>query len=389
VKNLSQALTELGHKVEIVSGPPKFSLENGIPVHRMPSLDLYNPENPFRTPSLEELQDPINFMEWFSVSTMGFPEPFIFGLRAYRFLYTHKKSYDIVHDNQCLSYGIRAISRFFPTIATIHHPITVDRDIAIKATRNYFKKLKHLRWYSFVGMQKRVVRKLSHFITVSKCAQDDICRDFKISPQQFTIVPNGINTKLFRPLPAIPREKNRIITTNSSDTPLKGLYFLLHAVSRIAKSRSIRLIVVGTPKKDGGILRLVQKLNLDQVVRFTGPLSDEAFVREYARATMAVVPSIYEGFGLPAGEAMACAVPVISTTGGALPEVVGDAGILVPPEDANALYAAIADLLNHPEKAAAIGNAGFDRVHSRFTWRQAAQKTVTAYREVINDYRGV
>ena len=387
MKNLSQALSDLGHTVEIVSGPPGLSMTNGIQVHRMPSLDLYNSQDPFRTPSLRELYDPINLMEWLSVSTMGFPEPFIFGLRAYQFLQSRKQHYDIVHDNQSLSYGVWAISQFLPTIATIHHPVTVDRDIEIKATRNYFKKLKHLRWYSFIGMQKRVVRKLNHFVTVSQCALEDITQEFNLSPKRFSIVPNGINTERFRPLPEIPREKNRIITTTSADTPLKGLYFLLHAVARIVQDHPIRLIIVGQPKKNSGILRQIQKLNLGERIRFTGPLSQDAFTREYARATLAIVPSIYEGFGLPAGEAMACGVPVVSTTGGALPEVVGDAGMLVPPGDAKALSAAIRHLLDHPHEAAALGKAGYMRVQRQFTWKQAAKQTVAAYRKVIHDHR--
>jgi glycosyltransferase involved in cell wall biosynthesis len=386
VKNLSCALSHLGHKVEIVSGPPGLFLDDGIPVHRVPTLDLYNPYDLFRTPSLKELSDPVNLMEWLSVSTMGFPEPFIFGLRAYNFLKTRRQCYDIIHDNQSLSYGVWAISRFLPTIATIHHPVTVDRNIAIRTTPNFLKKLKYLRWYSFVGMQKRAVRKLYHFITVSKCAKDDICKEFKINKKRFTIVPNGIDIDLFHPLPQITRENNRIITTNSSDTPLKGLAYLLQAVARIVPSHPIRLIVVGSPKKDSGILQLIKKLNLGQIVRFTGPLNNTEFVKEYAKATMAVVPSIYEGFGLPAGEAMACGVPVISTTGGALPEVVGDAGILVPPGNSEALFSAILDLLSHPKKAAAIGQAGYHRVKAQFTWRKAAIKTVTAYKEVLRDY---
>lgn len=386
VKNLSRALSDLGHQVEIVSGPPDLCLNNDITVHRMPGLDLYNPDDLFRTPSLKELSDPINLMEWLGVATMGFPEPFIFGLRAQNFLKTRKQHYDIIHDNQSLSYGIWAISRWMPTIATIHHPITIDRDIAVRAAGNFFKKVQHLRWYSFVGMQKRVARRLPRFITVSKCARNDICREFKLPKKRFYIAPNGIDTRRFHPVPDIARQKNRIITTTSSDTPLKGLSFLLYAVARIAKIRPIRLIVVGTPKKHGGILDLVHKLSLNKIVRFTGPLNDMEFVREYAKATLAVIPSIYEGFGLPAGEAMACRVPVISTTGGALPEVVGDAGILVPPQDANALFDAILDLLHHPPKAAALGQAGYQRVTTCFTWQQAALKTVAAYYEVLRDY---
>jgi glycosyltransferase involved in cell wall biosynthesis len=279
------------------------------------------------------------------------------------------------------------LSRRLPTLATIHHPITVDLDIAIRAERYFWRKLKQLRWYSFIHMQKQVARTLPYILTVSECARRDISRDFTIPLERFRIVPNGINTDLFYPLPHVQRDIHRIIVTNSADTPLKGLIYLLHAIAEIRRRRPVRLVVIGQPKPNGTIERLVRKLNLADQVSFTGRISSAAFVREYARAGMAVVPSVYEGFGLPAGEAMACGVPVIATTGGALPEVVGDAGVLVPPRDTPALAAAIEDLLDHPAKAVALGQRGYQRVQAHFTWQRAAEKTVNAYREVIRDYR--
>jgi len=387
LKQISRALADLGHHVEVVSGPPDPHLDDGIPVHRMPSLDLYNPADPFRLPKIDELQNVANLYEWLNVSTMGFPEPFLFGFQAYRFLNQNGHRFDIIHDNQSLSYGLWAIGRRQPTLATIHHPITVDLDIAVKAEKHFWRKLKQLRWYSFIHMQKQVARTLSHVVTVSQCAQKDISRDFDIPRQRFRIVPNGINTEMFRPLPDVPREANRIIVTNSADTPLKGLVYLLEALAVVRNRHPVRLIVIGQPKANGTIERLVRKLDLAHHVSFTGRISDAEFLRHYARAGMAVVPSVYEGFGLPAGEAMACGVPVIATTGGALPEVVGDAGLLVPPRDAPALAAAIEDLLDHPDKAAALGRRGYQRVQRHFTWRRAAERTVATYREVIDDYR--
>ena len=386
LKNLSRALTDIGHRVNVVSGPPDPMLDPDIPVHRLACLDLYNPNNLFRVPTLRELSDPVNLMEWVGVSTMGFPEPFTFGIRAQQYLRKRMRAYDIVHDNQSLSYGIWSIAKQIPTVATIHHPITVDRDIAVRSVRPFWKKLKHLRWFSFIGMQKRVSRTLRRVITVSESARRDIAREFKIPHERFSVVPNGINTNLFYPMPDIRRQPGRIIVTNSSDVPLKGLYYLLHAVARIAPKRSIRLVVVGTPKKNGGIARLIRRLGIGDRITFTGRISDAEFVRQYARAAMAVVSSVYEGFGLPAGEAMACAVPVISTTGGALPEVVGDAGVLVPPEDHLALAEAITDMMDNPERAIVLGHKGYRRVQRHFTWQRAAQKTVAAYQETIRDY---
>jgi len=387
LKQLGRALADLGHHVEVLSGPPDPQLDGDIPVHRVPSLDLYDPADPFRLPRPAELASLPNVYEWLNVSTMGFPEPFLFGLRAYQFLQRNGHRYDVIHDNQSLSYGLWALSRRLPTLATIHHPITVDLDIAIRAERYFWRKLKQLRWYSFIHMQKQVARTLPYILTVSECARRDISRDFMIPRERFRIVPNGINTDLFYPLPDVQRDSHRIIVTNSADTPLKGLVYLLHAIADIRRRRPVRLVVIGQPKPKGTIERLVRKLNLADQVSFTGRISSAAFVREYARAGMALVPSVYEGFGLPAGEAMACGVPVIATTGGALPEVVGDAGILVPPRDTPALAAAIEDLLDHPAKAAALGQRGYQRVQTHFTWQRAAEKTVAAYREVIHDYR--
>jgi glycosyltransferase involved in cell wall biosynthesis len=387
LKNLSSALKDLGHEVEVLCGPPDPLLDKGIPVVKLPCLDLYNPEDPFRIPTVRELVNPINFIEWAGVSTMGFPEPFTFGIRAYQYLKHRWDAYDIVHDNQSLSYGIWAINRFVPTIATIHHPITVDRAVAIRTVSAGWKKLKYLRWYSFIGMQKRVSRSLPRIITVSNRARDDISNNFNIPADKFRIIPNGIDTDIFYPMPEIQRESDRLIVTNSADMPLKGLYYLLRAVAEVAKTRTIKLTVVGIPKKDGDILKLIAKLGIANLITFTGRIDNHQFVREYAKATAAVVPSVYEGFGLPAGEAMACGVPVISTTGGALPEVIGDAGLLVAPADHRLLAGAIHFLFDHPETAKKLGRSGYKRVQKHFTWKKAAQKTVAAYREVIRDHR--
>jgi glycosyltransferase involved in cell wall biosynthesis len=387
LKNLSRALKDLGHRVEVVVGPPQPQLDDDIPFYQLPSLDLYNPDDLFRMPSLKELSRPINLIEWIGVSTMGFPEPFTFGLRTLRFLRNRRQRYDIVHDNQGLSYGLLTVKKWLPTIATIHHPITVDRKIAVRTAPTIWRKMQQWRWYSFIGMQKRVSRMLDHIITVSKTAGNDISRDFKIPPDRFRIIPNGVRTDLFYPIPEIAREKNRLIVTNSADMPLKGLYYMLRAVSKVAQTHPIQLTIVGTPQKNGYSQELIQKLGIGNRITFTGRIADKQFVREYAKATAAVVPSVYEGFGLPVAEAMACAVPVISTTGGALPEVVGNAGLLVPPADHRALANAILTILEQPQLAQKLGRAGYQRVHQHFTWLKAAQKTVAVYREAIRDYR--
>ncbi len=387
IRNLSKALTDLGHHVEVIAGPPDPLLEQGPKLSCLNTLDLYNPEDLFRTPKVSELTDPISLLEWLGVSTMGYPEPATFSLRAFRFLKDRFSDFDVIHDNQCLGYGIWAISRYVPTVATIHHPMTVDRRLAVQSTRSYLKKLKYLRWYSFIGMQKRVARKLPRIITVSAFSRDDIVRAFGIPADRFSIVPNGINMDRFHPLPGIEREPDRLIVTNSADMALKGLYYLLVAVHQVAQVRPVKLTVIGQPKENGGVEKLVKKLGIGHLITFTGRVSDEKFLEHYAQASVAVVPSLYEGFGLPVGEAMACGLPVITTTGGALPEVAGHAAKLVPPADADALSHAIIELLDNPDLRDTLGAAGYKRIQEMFTWKQAAIRTVAAYREVIRAYR--
>jgi glycosyltransferase involved in cell wall biosynthesis len=387
VKNLSQALRDLGHAVEVISGPPAPSQQEGIRLITLPCLDLYNPAAPFRLPSGRELTNPVNLLEWIGVSTMGFPEPFTFGLRAFGFLRNRLKGYDVLHDNQSLSYGIWALSRRVPTVATIHHPITMDRRWAVRSETSAWKKLQQWRWYSCIGMQKRVVKRLAYLITVSQSARHDIARDFGKPSDRLRVVPNGIDTDLFQPVPGLQREPGRIIVTNSADMALKGLTFLLQAVAEVVRVRDrVQLVVIGAPKKNGTVERTLRELGIGPWVQFTGRISDGELVQHYSRAGLAVVPSVYEGFGLPAGEAMACAVPVISTSGGGLPEVVGDAGILVPPADASALAQAILRLLDQPQHARHLGQRGRQRVQQHFTWRRAAQKTVQVYREALNGH---
>jgi len=386
VRNLSRALSNLGHNVEVISGPGDPMLFPGSTLTKIPTLDLYNPDDLFRTPSFNELRNPINFMEWFGISTMGYSEPFTFGLRAHRYLRTKLDKFDIIHDNQCLAFSMLSLANKIPLVSTIHHPITVDRKIAVQSTRSYFKKMKHLRWYSFISMQKYVARRLKNIITVSEFSQKDIAKEFKIPSKTITPIPLGIDTDLFYPMSDVKKEPDRLIVTNSADTALKGLYHLLQAVKEISKKRKIKLVVIGTPKKNGGIEKLIKKLQLKEHVTFTGRVDHTRFIKEYALASIAVVPSLYEGFGLPAGEAMACKTPLISTTGGALPEVTGNAAKLVPPGDAKALENAILELLDDSDQREQLADAGYKRIIKHFTWENTAIKTIEAYKKAIADF---
>ncbi len=386
VRHLSHALSDLGHDVEVIAGPPDPMVNNNVKLTMLETLDLYNPEDLFRTPGLSELKNPINLIEWIDISTMGYPEPLTFGMRVNQYLKKTENHYDIIHDNQSLSYSILSMARRMPVTATIHHPMTVDRKLAVQSTRSFIKKIKALRWYSFITIQKYVAKRLSRIITVSETSKRDIAKEFNIDQSKFTTIPIGIDTNNFYPIQTIKKLSNRIIVTNSADTPLKGLYHLLYAIKNVLKTRRVKLVVIGSPKKNGGIEKLIKKLDLGQYIKFTGRIDHAQFVKEYAKAGIAIVPSLYEGFGLPVGEAMACRIPVICTTGGALPEVAGDATKLVPPGNAEALEKAILELMDDPDQREMLAQKGYDRVLKEFTWEKTAVRTVQAYRESINDY---
>jgi glycosyltransferase involved in cell wall biosynthesis len=386
IRHLSKALTDLGHEVDVLSGQPYPHLDPNVRLHKIPSLDLY--KQPFQKPKVKSLINPLNMYEFLNVSSGRFPEPYTFGVRAYNYLQKCEKKFDIVHDNQCLSYGIAKIGqKIMPTIATIHHPMTVDRREELKSTTSKNKIAQIKRWYSFIRMQKEVARQLSHIVTVSECSKNDIAREFAINPSKFRVVHNGINREFFYPVHNESRPENSIIVTNSADTPLKGLRYLLEAVSQVSKKQSVKLTVIGEPKKNGIVKKLVKELAIEDVVHFTGRIKNEEFADYYSKATIAIVPSLYEGFGLPAAEAMASGVPIISTSGGALPEVVGDAGILVPPADSAAMAREIIFLFNHPDQRKRMAQEGIRRVDDIFNWSKAAGDMVDVYREAIDSYR--
>lgn len=387
IKHLSKALADEGHQVDVISGPPYPHLDDNVRLIKMPNLDLYHPDHLFHPKRTSDLLKPINMYEYLSVCTGSFPEPFTFGERVYDYLKKHRKHYDIVHDNQCISYGIgRLAQKVMPTVVTIHHPITIDRQEDFKVAKTVRQKFRVRRWYSFINMQLKVAHQFSHIITVSEFTKKDIAKEFKLDENKFRVVYNGINNEFFYPKQNDRRPENALIVTNSADTPLKGLNFLLEAVAEIRTRQPITLTVIGQPKKDGIIENLVAKLNLADIVKFTGRIKNEEFADYYAQSTIAVVPSLYEGFGIPAAEAMASGVPLISTSGGALAEVVGDAGIVVPPADAKALANAILHLLNAPEERKKYAQAGLARVNSLFSWKKAAQEVTKVYREAIHDH---
>ncbi len=390
VHHLSRELVRLGHSVEVFAGQPYPKLADGVRLRRTPSLDLYRADDPFRTPRLGEFRDLIDVVEVATMWTAGFPEPLTFSLRAARELRRRRHEFDVAHDNQCLGYGLLSLVRAgLPVLATVHHPITVDRDLELAAARGW-RRLTLRRWYGFARMQRQVARRLPELLTVSAASRAQIVARFGVPAERITVAPIGVDTDVFAPDPAVPREPGRIVAIASADVPLKGLLSLVEAVAKLAAERPVELVVVGAARPGGAVAAAVERLGLAQVVAFRPGLAEADLVTLLRGAEVACVPSLYEGFSLPAVEAMACATPLVATTAGALPEVVGpdgEAALHVPPGDPAALAHALGRLLNDPELRARLGAAGRARACSRFGWPATAAATVERYRALLERRR--
>jgi glycosyltransferase involved in cell wall biosynthesis len=380
VRHLSRELAALGHRVEVLSGQPYPVLDPGPVLREVPSLDLYRDDDPFRTPRPGEIRDWADALETAMMWGGAFPEPMTFSIRALRALRARVADFDIVHDNQGLGYamlGLRGLG--LPLVTSIHHPITVDRRLDL-AGLSWPQRLNRGRWYGFVRMQARVARRAGPLITVSLSSKADICRDFGVRPSAVRIVPLGVDTRRFRPGP-LPRVPGRIVAVTSADSPLKGLGVLLRALAKLATEREAHLIVVGAPSD--ATRALVAQLSLAERVTFSPGLPDDEYAALLASAEIGVVPSLYEGFSLPAVEHMASATPLVATRAGALPEVTGDAAVLVAPGDAEELAAALRRLFDSPAERAALSGRALQRVSERFAWPAVAAATAAIYRDVI------
>lgn len=393
VRHLAKALVDLGHHVEVFSGQPHPELPEGIPLHELDSLDIYNDHFPMRMPGLWELKSFADLVEVSAFSLGEFPEPLAFSVRAFQALQARRDDFDLVHDNQSLGYGLLGVERILglPLIATIHHPITVDRRLEIEHATSLYKKFTLARWYGFTRMQTEVARRVKRVITVSENSFEDIARDHKVDKERMHIVPVGVDPDLFKPLPNVKTVPGRLITTASADVAMKGLSFLLEALAKLRVERpELHLTVIGRKKEGGKSAETIDRLGLTDHVEFVTGVSDQRIVELYSEAELAVVPSLYEGFSLPAIEAMSCGVPVVATTGGALPEVVGPDGetaLLVPPGDSEALAAKIAWALDHPGVRRTVGKGGRERVKSQWSWRHTAERTVEQYRALLAETR--
>ncbi|WP_338898535.1 glycosyltransferase family 4 protein [Streptomyces sp. TG1A-60] len=390
VRHLSRELARLGHRVDVIGSQPYPVLDDGhddrLTLTELPSLDLYRQPDPFRTPKRDEYRDWIDALEVATMWTGGFPEPLTFSLRARRHLRTRRGEFDVVHDNQTLGYGLLG-DVGAPLVTTIHHPITVDRRLELDAAEGRRRRMSVRRWYAFTRMQKRVARRLPSVLTVSGTSRQEIIDHLGVPDDRMHVVHIGADTDLFSPDPAVARVPGRIVTTSSADVPLKGLVFLVEALAKVRTEHpAAHLVVVGKRPAEGPVAQAVERYGIEGAVEFVKGISDVELVDLVRSAEVACVPSLYEGFSLPAAEAMATGTPLVATTGGAVPEVAGPDGetcLAVPPGDPGALAAGLSRLLGDPDLRQRLGRAGRERVLERFTWARAAEGTVAHYREAI------
>jgi MMP alpha-(1->4)-mannosyltransferase len=388
VRHLSRELVRLGHRVEVFSGQPYPELDPGVTLTKVPSLDLYREPDPFRVPRLREFRDLVDVGEFLTMCTAGFPEPRTFSTRVARLLRARVADFDVVHDNQVLGYGMLDVERMgLPLVTTVHHPITFDRRIDLAAA-TWRRRLTVRRWYAFLRMQAKVARRARRILTPSESSARDIARDFGVDPARLQVILLGVDDK-FVP-PTGPRVPGRILAMASADAPMKGISTLLEAFAKLRTERDLELLLVTRPQPGGRTEQLIERLSIGDAVRFVSDVSDEELVALMGSAEVACVPSLYEGFSLPTAELMACATPLVVSRAGAIPEVVGPEGVcadLVTPGDVAELTAALGALLDDPDRRAAMGRAGRQRVDELFSWRAVAEATAGAYEDVIEEWR--
>jgi len=390
---LTRELARMGHEVHVLAGPPYPTLDEKVIGHDLQTHSYWSYHHVkedflFKRNPLTHFH-PVNFYEFVSTRIALSSLLLTFSVRAWIKLRELSKEhrFDIVHDNQTLSYGISLMQASgFPVVATIHHPLTIDLQNALQQSRSLYEQARRILWSPWV-MQQVVARRLPRVIVVSHTSKRSVQQAFGLDPERMRVVHNGIDTDTFRPLADVERKPGLIAYVGNSEDRNKGARYLIEAFHLLQSDRRDYELALVDQKKERLKLvpRLVQEYGLSSRVHFMGRLPTDQLVRLYNQATLAVSPSLYEGFGLPAAEAMSCGTPVIATTGGAFPEIIDhdSTGWLVPPGDAGALAGAVRLLMDAPDLRERLGRSGRAAILERFNWRKAAEETLAVYEEVV------
>ena len=389
---LTRELARMGHDVHVIAGAPYPKLAEGVTAHNIIDYSYwtyhhYKKDWVFNRDPLSYFH-PWNFYEFYSTRIALSSLLTNFSVRAYMKLNELSKEhrFDIVHDNQTLSYGVWAMQQSgYPLVATIHHPLSYDLKNAMRQARTVYERARRVLWSPWV-MQEFVARRLERVIVVSETSRADVEAAFRLPPEKVRTVYNGVDTDTFRPLPGVERLPDKLLYVGNSEDRNKGARFFLEAVNLLKDEMDLRVTFVDNHKHNLKMApKLVNEFGLNSIVEFTGRVPTEELVRHYNEARLFVTSSVHEGFGLPLAEAMACGTPVLGTQIGAYEEIVrhGESGWLVPPRDPRALADAIRMLWNDAALRQRLAEGGRKRVQEKFNWRKAAEETLAVYEEVV------
>ena len=390
VHDISKALSMMGHKVDVISGPPYPNLSDQVSLVKLPGLNLFQTfsfKDRLKIFWMKESKSLSDIYEFISVLLGGFPEMRTFGYRAKEYL-GKKKQYDIVIDNQSLSYSMVDIQKEFPFIEIIHHPITKDFKHEIEGNKKILYRLSRHRWYSFLKMQKKVAPKINTIVTPSHNSLQDISKDFNCDPANIFVIHNGLDIDVFKPNNDITRNPLRLITTASADVPLKGLDYSLRSLAELKNYfNGIHLIVIGKAKEDGHTSRLIKELNIERDVKFKTGLTKEGIAEEYAKSSISLVSSLYEGFGYPVIEAMSCGVPLIAANTSSIPELVGEFATLIPSQNVQAQVKAIKNVIENYDDYKNIAEKGRVHIIEQFNWLKITEEYENIIFKTIKSFK--
>ncbi len=382
VKDISMALSIIGHKVDVISGPPYPELYKDINLIKLPGLNLFetfSSRDRFKKFINKKKKNINDYYEFISVLFGGFPEMRTFGDRANEFI-KNNNHYDLIIDNQSISYGMLEIQKRLPFIEIIHHPITYDLKHELEASNKIKYRISRYRWYSFLKMQKKVAPKINTIITPSKSSKKGIIEEFKCKEKNITVINNGLDASEFAPIDRSQINPFRLITTASADVPLKGLDFSLKALKiLITDFPEIHLIVIGNIKENGHTQRLIEKLKIEKNVFFKSNITKAEITNLYSSSSVAIVSSLYEGFGYPVIEAMSCAVPLIATDVSSIPELTKEFAILVEPKNDQMIADSVKKVLINYDKYKEIAVKSRKHVKENFNWA----KITNEYEDII------
>lgn len=395
---LARELARMGCEVEVFVGPPyPDEMPFAQRVHHVPNQEFW--ARWFTRDYVGMLPDgaplrvlsPLNLYE-LGASLMGFlPEPFAFSCRAFGAMARRLREgarWDLVHDVQCLGWGLLAVRALgLPIATTVHHPLSVDRRASFVRDQTTLDAIGTAQFYP-IGMQSFVARRIDKVFTSSEASALEIARDFGVSPDRISNVWNGIDTDLYSPDEGVESGRTELLCVGRSVDPNKGVKTLIRALALLPESSALTL--VDDDHRGNPVFDWARKAGVGERVNVVGRVSTDELVHLYRRAALVVVPSRYEGFGLPAVEAMACGTPVVACAAGALSEVmrVAPGGLVVPRDDPEGLAKGILTLIEQPDIRARLGRLGRERVVAHFSWARVAAATAEGYAEVIADRRG-